>query len=127
MNQIYEVYFQKYIDTKSDIQIALLQIRLASLGPGLPGPTALLFNHPIRGIMSIINRPLISSNNDDDDYEVLVKRQKKNDENHDTSRNYASIPIASTVAVWQEDGGLWTHCTVVGKGGHNYNYLTQYT
>ena len=80
----------------------------------------LLFNLPIRGII-IINRLLVSSNNDYDHYDVLVKREMKNDKNHDTYRNYASIPIGSTVAVHQVDGGPLTHGTVVGKGDLNHN------
>ena len=39
--------FKKYIDTKSDIHKALLQITSTPLRPGLPGPAMLLFNHPI--------------------------------------------------------------------------------
>ena len=49
--------------------------------------------------MPTINRPLIGVNNDDEHYEALVKRQTKNDKNHDTSRNYVLIPIGSNVAV----------------------------
>ena len=30
-----------------------------------------------------------------------------------------SISIGSTVVVQQEDGGPWTHGTVIGKGDHN--------
>ena len=49
--------------------------------------------------MSIINRPLIGLNNNDDHYEALIKRQMKNDKNHDTPRIYAAIPIVATLAV----------------------------
>ena len=86
-------------DTKSDMDIALLQIRSTPLGPGLPCPAMLLFNHPIRGIMPILSRPLISTNNDDEHNEALVKRCTKKDKNHDTSRNYDFIPIGYTVVV----------------------------
>ena len=77
MCQTYKVITQKCFDTKSDPHIALLQIRSTPLGLGLPSPTTLLFNHPIRGIMPIINRPPIDLNNDDEHYEALVKRQMK--------------------------------------------------
>ena len=40
--------------------------------------------------------------------------------NQGTPRNYVSIPTGSTVAVQGEDGGLWTHGTVEGKGDHNH-------
>ena len=49
--------------------------------------------------MPTIYRPPIGVNNDDEHYETLVKRQMKNDKNHDTYRNHAVIPIGSTVAV----------------------------
>ena len=64
--------------------------------------------------------PLVNSNNDDDHYEELVKRQVKNDKNHDASRNYASIQIGTVVMVQQDDGWPWTHGTGVG-GQHNHN------
>ena len=60
------------LDTKSDPHIALLQIRSAPLGPG-QSHAILLFNDPIRGIMPIINRPLIGVNNNDEHYETLIK------------------------------------------------------
>ena len=41
--------------------------------------------------------------------------------NNDASQVFASIPIGSTVAVQWEDGGLWTHGTIVGKGDHNHH------
>ena len=112
MHQFYKANTQKCQDTKSGTHIALLQMRSTPLGPVLPSPTMLLFNHPIRGIIPIINRPLIGLNSDSDHYEALVRRQAKNAKNHDTSRIYASIPIGSTVSVQHEDWGLWTHGTV---------------
>ena len=41
--------------------------------------------------------------------------------NNDTSQVFASIPIGSTVAVQWEDGGSWTHGTIVGMGDHNHH------
>ena len=74
IHQIYKVCHQKCINAKSYIYVALLQIRSTPLGPGVPSPAMLLFNCPIRGIMPIINRILITSNDDDDHYEELVKK-----------------------------------------------------
>ena len=101
MNQIHKVYYQKCIDTKSDIHLALLHIRSTPLWSGLPSPppTMLSFNYPIRGIIPIINRPPANSNNNKEQYEALVKRQTKNDKNDDTSRNYASFPLGYIVVV----------------------------
>ena len=80
-----------------------------------------LFNHPIRGIMPIINRPPVNSNNDDEYCGTLVKRQTKMDKKHDTSRNNASIPLGSTAVIEHEDGGLWSHVTVVGRRDHKHS------
>ena len=110
-----------FFDTQSDQHIALLKIRSTPLGPGLPSTVTLLFNCSIRGIMSPINIPLICINNDDEHYKELVKRQTKNDNNHDTSRNYALISIGSTVAVQWEDSGLWTYATIIWNGDHNHS------
>ena len=74
------------------------------LGPGLPSPAMLLFNCPIRGIMPIINRPLIGLNNNEDHFEVLMMRGTKYDKNHDTFRIYPPVPLGSTVVVQCEDG-----------------------
>ena len=71
--------------------------------------------------MPVVNRLETSIENDDEYHKVLVKRQTENDRNHDTLRNYALLPIGSTVAVQWGDGDRWTHGTVVGKGYHNHN------
>ena len=89
---------------------------MTPLGQGLTSPTDMLFNHPIRGIMSIINRPPIGIDNDGEHHEAVTKRQTKNDKDKDTSKNFVSIPIGSTVAVQWEDGGPWTQGTIEGKG-----------
>ena len=34
-----------------------------------------------------------------------------------------SIPIRSTVVVDWEDGGPWTHGTIIGKGDHNHHNM----
>ena len=113
--------FKKCFDTKGDPHIALLQIRMTTLGPGLPWPATILFNHPIRGIMPLINRPPVGIDKDGECYEVLVDRKIKDDENQGTPRNYVYISTGSTVVVQHEDGQLWTHNTVEGKGDHNHH------
>ena len=89
----------KFFDSGSDIHTALLQIRLTPLGQGLPCPATLLFNCLVRGIMPIIDRPLINTNNDDEHDTALVNRQYRNEQGIDTSKNFAFLPIGSTVAV----------------------------
>ena len=69
----------------------------------------------------MINRPPIGLNKNDKQNEELIKRQTKNDKNHDTPRMYASILIGSTVVVQDEDGGPRTHGTVERRGDHNHN------
>ena len=67
------------INTKSDMHIALLQIRSTPLDQGFQAQQHYYFNPPIRGIMPIHRLP-ISSNNDEEHYEVLVERQTKKKE-----------------------------------------------
>ena len=108
--------FQKCLDTKSDPHLSLLQMRSTPLGPGFLSPATLLFNCLIRDIMPIINRPPIGLNNNDKHYKALIKRQTKNDKNHDTPRIYTSFHIGSTAVVQHEDEWPWTHGTVQSKG-----------
>ena len=118
---MHKACYQKCIDTKPDIHIALLQIRSTLLGPGLSSPAMLLFNHTIQGIMPIVNIPPVNLNNDDEHYEAVVHRQMKNYKNNDTFRKYASFSMGSTVVAQYEDGVLCTHCTVIGKEDHSHN------
>ena len=39
---------KKCLDTNQDVSLALLQIQSTPIGAGLPGPTILLFNRPIK-------------------------------------------------------------------------------
>ena len=79
--------------------MVLLQIRTMPLGQGLPSPVTLLFNHPVHGIMPVIDRKPANIYNDDEHYKNLMDRQGKNDQNNDTSRIFVSLPIGSTVVV----------------------------
>ena len=46
--------------------MAMLQIRTTPMGQGLPSPATVLFNHPVKGIMPIMDRPPINVDNDDE-------------------------------------------------------------
>ena len=94
---------------------------MTTMGQGLPSPATMLFNWLIRGILPIINRPPVGTDNDQEHYKVILKRQIKDDKSKGTSKIYVSIPIGSTVAVIQEDGGLWTHGTIEWKGDQNHH------
>ena len=86
--------------SRNDMHIALLQIRTKPLGQGLPSPAMLLFNHPVRGTMPIINRLLIGTDDDDDEHhKALVDRKCQNGQEKDASKNLVSLPIGSTVAI----------------------------
>ena len=102
MHQTPKIYTQRCHNTNSDIHLALLQIRVRPLGPELPSPARLLFNHPTRGIMPIINRILLSMDDDDEYHEALVEKQTKNDKKYDSARNYSIISTRSTVAIQKE-------------------------
>ena len=110
--------------------MALLQLRTTPLGQGLPSLATLLFNCPVCGIMPVTDRKPLSVDNDGEHHKKLMHRQGKNDPNNDTSQVFVSIPIVSTVVVQWEDGKLWTHHTIVGKGDHkhhNRSYKIQVT
>ena len=47
---------KKYLDINRDVNVAFLQIRLIPVQYGLPSPAIILFNRPIRGILSKLNR-----------------------------------------------------------------------
>ena len=88
------------------------------LGQGLPSPAVMLFNHQIRDIMPVSNRLPIGIDNDDEYHKVIINTNK-NDKDKDTFKYFVSLPIGSTVVVQHEDGGLWTHSTIEGKGNIN--------
>ena len=71
--------------------------------------------------MLVINRSLLNADKDDDNYDVLVERQGKTEKNYDTLRNYNSIQRWSVLVVQGEDGGLWTHKTIIDKDAYNHN------
>ena len=71
--------------------------------------------------MPVLDRKPIGRDNDSEIHSKLVHRQHKSDRYNDASPIFASIPIGSTVAVQQEDGGLWTHGTIVGKGDPSHH------
>ena len=120
--------FKKCTDSGRDINMALLQIRMTPLGHSLLSPAMLMFNRPVCGIMPIIDCKPLVDDCDDDCHAKLIERQQKN--NNDTAATLPYIPIGSAVAVQQEDGGPWTHGTVVGIGDHNHrdkSYTIQLT
>ena len=98
------------------------------IGQGLPGLETLMFNRQVCGIMPVVDCKPIRQDCDDDNHSKLIDRQGKND--NDTSPVFSNIPIGSAVAVQHEDGGPWTHGTVVDTGNHNHHdrsYIIQLT
>ena len=91
--------------TLTHIYLALLQIQMMQLGPGLPSLATLLFNQPTRGVMPIINRKLVSIDNGDKHCKALVKRQTK------MIRNMILPEIILFL--------VQCHGAVVEKGDHN--------
>ena len=78
--------------------------------------------------MPVIDCKPIQQDCDYDHHSILVDRQGKNDNN--TSPGFSNIPIGSAVAVQHEDGGPWTHRTIVDMGNHNHHdmsYVIQLT
>ena len=66
----------------------------------------MLFSHPFRSIMLIINRQLVDIGNDEEHKKAIIIRQTINDKDKDTSKRFVSFPIGSTVVIQWEDGGL---------------------
>ena len=87
MYKFCEMHNQKYPDTNQDVSLALLQIRSTPIGTGLPSPTTLPFNRPIRGMLPQIHREPINVNNDDVQYEALKAHQNKYVNNDDTHKD----------------------------------------
>ena len=81
------------------MHMAMLQLRTTTLGQGLPSPAMLLFNHLVRGIIPVMDRPPINIDNDDEHHQTLMHREGKNDQGNDTSKMFMYIPIGSTVVV----------------------------
>ena len=71
--------------------------------------------------MPVVNRKPVNVDNDDEHHIKIMHKQHKKDTNNDASQVFVSIPIGSTVAVQQEERGLCTHGTIVGKGDHNHH------
>ena len=65
MHKICKAHTKKCFVSRSYPHTALLQIQMTPLGQGIPSPATMLFNHPIRGIMTVINRMPIGIDNDD--------------------------------------------------------------
>ena len=65
---------KKSFYSKGDPHIALLQIRMAPLEPGLLSLATMLFICPIRGIMPMSNRPPSGIDKEKEHYEGQVTR-----------------------------------------------------
>ena len=110
--------FKKCADSGGDINMALLQICTTPLGQGLLSPATLMFNRQVHDIMPVLDHKPVGQECDDEYHSKLVDRQNKN---NNTSPVFASLPIGSAVVVQCEDGGPWTHGTIVGTGDHNHH------
>ena len=119
MYQVCKAHVQKCADSGGDINMALLQICTTLLGQGLLSPATLMFNRQVCGIMPVLDRKPVGQECDDEHHSKLVDRQNK--DNNDTSPVFASLPIGSAVAVQCEDGGPWTHGTIVNTSDHNHH------
>ena len=100
--------------------MALLQIHTTPLGQGLLRPATLTFNRQVCGIMPVLDHKPVGQACDDNHHSKLVDRQNKN--NNDASTVFALLPIGSAVMVQHEDGGPWTHGTIVYTADHNHHH-----
>ena len=71
MHKIHEVHHQICLDNNDSINLALLQMRSTPVGARLPNAATLLFNRPIRALLSQINMEPINFNANDKHHEAL--------------------------------------------------------
>ena len=74
MHQICKMHTKEIFESRSDPNLTLLQIRMTPLGQGLPSPATILFTHPMRGIMTVVNRLPIDSNSDEEHHNALIDK-----------------------------------------------------
>ena len=99
------------------------------MGAGIPRPATKLFNRPIWGLLLQINRAPINVDKDYVQIEVLKAHQSKYDKSNDTQKSFL-FSAGSTVAIKQEDGGLWRHRIIVEPSGCDHvglSYTIQVT
>ena len=65
---------KKFIETNTDIYMALLQVRSTPVGPCLPSLAAQLFNKPARDLLPKFSRPPMLFDNDESTA-APIKRQ----------------------------------------------------
>ena len=99
------MHHQNCLDTNTNVNPTLLQIRLTLIDAGLPSPAMLLFNRPIKGLLAQMNREPININNDDNQYEAHKTHQDSVLRTLILSKT--TFPVGSTVAVQCEEGGPW--------------------
>ena len=104
---------EKICETNAGIYMALLQMRLTSISPGLPSQATLLFHRAARGILPKCSRPSVLCN-DENKHVALVNRQAHAYVDIDSCKNIPFLHTGSTVVVQHDDGGPWMHGTIVG-------------
>ena len=80
-----------------NLNMALLQMCMMPLGPGLPRMATLMFNMQVGSIMPVIDCKALIKDCDDDHHNKLIDRQQKS--TNDASAIFPCIPIGSAVAV----------------------------
>ena len=89
-------------------QSNLLQIRSTLIGPGLPSPTTLLLNQPVRDLTLKFSWPPMAFDNDESNHVTLTKRQPYTNVDIDTCKT------GYTLAIQHKERGPWTHDTIAG-------------
>ena len=79
-------------------------------------------NGQVKAVMPVLDHKPVGQECDDEHHSKLVDRQNKS--NNNASPVFAFLPIWSAVAVQHEDGGPWTHGTILGTSDHNHHDCT---
>ena len=87
MRKICKMYYEKHFDNKDYVSFALLQIQLMPIHVGLPSAATLLFNIPVKDLLSKVNMEPINYNINNEKYEALKLWQERCLKNNDTHRD----------------------------------------
>ena len=99
--------------------MSLVQIGSIPISPRLPTYTPV--NRPARGLFQRFSKPCVMCDNDEGDHVALKNRQPQANKGKHTYVNISLFPTGSTITVQCEDGGPWTHRTVIRHGSEDHN------
>ena len=92
------------------------------MNPGLPSLAMFLYNRWPRGLLPKFNRQLLLCDNNKSNLTTGIETTQPS-QDLDAHKNILFLPRWSTVAGHREDGGPWTHMTVIGHGTDDHSVV----